>query len=76
MHSSESSSRTNVAVSAGSRFTLSIASHQRDGHERETWRCWLRVVVSQTINDEDGPVTIRDAWLPVDVSHFRYIHSE
>lgn len=67
----ETGSRSGLAWNAGATFALAFAKHDRDGHERDTMRCWLRVVVTSAPTDSGAVTTYRDVLLPVDVSHVR-----
>lgn len=64
-HGAETGSRAAVSVSDATTFQLSVATHNRDGQEDETHRCWIRLVVRRS--GEDDPV--RAVLLPVDVKH-------
>lgn len=58
---------TGVAWETPTTWTLTIAGHQRAGHDSETWRAWLRVIVRK--RGEDEPV--RNVLLPVTIVHKR-----
>lgn len=67
----ETGSRTGVAWDAASTFSLTAAKHGRRGHERDTLRCWMRVVITSAATDSGARTTYRDVLLPVDVHHAR-----
>lgn len=67
--SGESLSRSRVALATGTMFKVSVPAHKRQGHDAETWRCWIRVLVNATTDAEDPPTQQVDAMLPVDITY-------
>ena len=69
-HETETFQRTNLALSAGATFTVSVATASHRGLHDQTYRCWLRVKIALV---EDGtPIVLRDVMLPVRVTHSQH----
>ena len=67
----ETFARSGVSLSDGVTFAVSIATASHDGLHRQSYRCWLRVKIGLP---EDGTtIVIRDAMLPVDVTHAQHL---
>lgn len=64
-HGDDTWQRTGVAIGTPIQFALSIVSHARIGAKGENHKCWLRVIVRRTGEDEP----IRAVLLPVVVEH-------
>ena len=67
--SGESLSRSGVALATGTVFKVSVPGHRRTGHDAETWRCWIRLQVSASVDAEDAATPQVDELLPVDVTY-------
>ena len=67
--SGESMSRSGVALATGTLFKVSLPAHNRKGHDAETWRCWIRLEVSASVDAEDAATPQVDELLPVDITY-------
>lgn len=70
-HGDETFARSGVSLSDGVTFAVSVATASHEGLHRQSYRCWLRVKIGLP---EDGTtIVVRDAMLPVDVTHSQHL---